>query len=192
MDQYETKQNVRRKHLRARRVRRPPAKGTAWWPALLAMGVMQVRVVGVYWPMRDEPDLRAFYKLLATFGIVIALPVVTNRGTMEYHSWNPAEGSPVEHDCVGIAAPVSGDVVLPEIVLSPCVAWDMRGRRLGYGGGYFDRWRGENPDVVGIAVAMEEDRIDEPIFEAYDLPFDAVATEYRLIRIKNVHDPACE
>ena len=58
-----------------------------------------------------------------------------------------------------------------------------RERRLGYGGGYFDRYLASygNQRPLAVGVAFDELRVPEEIFESFDEPLDAVVTERRII-----------
>lgn len=114
--------------------------------------------VGVYWPTQGEPDLTGVYRVLAARGIKLALPVVIGRDApLEFHAWRP--GDELVADKHGVMAPVQrGAVVLPELLVVPCVGFDAHGYRLGYGGGYYDRTLAvsQPPRTVGIAYAMCE------------------------------------
>ncbi|CCZ18946.1 putative uncharacterized protein [Sutterella wadsworthensis CAG:135] len=71
--------------------------------------------------------------------------------------------------------------MIPDILLVPCLGWSAKHFRLGYGGGYFDRYlaalakNGIHPQVVGIAYAAC--KVDDALFDSLDLPMDFVITE---------------
>jgi 5,10-methenyltetrahydrofolate synthetase len=76
---------------------------------------------------------------------------------MHYRAWNGA--APTIVDECGI--PTSeGARVVPDVVLVPCVGYTAEGYRLGYGGGYFDRWLAQHPDVTTVGIAWSGNRID--------------------------------
>lgn len=182
----ERKQKLREACLAARRRRVLPV-GSMWTPALgeaLRVLVPQARTVGLYWPLRGEPNPGDFARTLALKGVVTALPVCGRGRTMAFRVWDPFSGEPATKDAAGIPAPVGGGTVTPDVLVVPCVGWSACGRRVGYGGGYYDRWiaghEGKGVRLIGIGFA--EDRIeDESVFEAHDLRMDAVATERGLV-----------
>ena len=142
----------------------------AWWrrtrPPLLA----------VYWPLDGEPDLHDTYALLAHEGAALALPVVVQRhAPLAFAAWTPGEA--MLTDPMGIAIP--GDlrtVARPAALLVPCLGFDERGYRLGYGGGFYDRTLAPapRPFTLGIAYACQQLRFD---VDSHDVPLDAVVTE---------------
>ena len=71
----------------------------------------------------------------------------------------------------------------PAMVVAPCVGYAESCRRLGYGGGYFDRYLASygNQRPLAVGVAFDELRVPEEIFESFDEPLDAVVTERRII-----------
>ena len=80
----------------------------------------------------------------------------------------------------GALIPQSGDWIEPEVVIVPLVAFDARGYRLGYGGGFYDRTleglRAKRPTLaVGFAFAAQE--MPRVPIEATDQPLDAIVTE---------------
>lgn len=69
-----------------------------------------------------------------------------------------------------------------DLVLVPGVAFDRDGYRIGYGGGYYDRFLCKlNPKAVTIALAFSIQLIDKVPKGKYDLPMDYILTEKELI-----------
>ncbi len=87
----------------------------------------------------------------------------------------------------GAAVPASSEEVEPQVLIVPLVAFDSRGRRLGYGGGFYDRTlerlRSARPTwAVGFAYAAQEsESLPE---ESTDQPLDAVVTEVGELRFE--------
>jgi 5-formyltetrahydrofolate cyclo-ligase len=111
--------------------------------------------MGVYWPTQGEPDLTEVYRILDERGVELALPVVIARNApLEFYPWRP--GDALVADAHKVMAPVErGTAVKPELLIVPCVGFDIQGYRLGYGGGYYDRTLAVEslPRTVGIAYA---------------------------------------
>ena len=70
----------------------------------------------------------------------------------------------------------------------PLLAFDDKGFRLGYGGGYYDRTleklRNENPELFAIGIAYDDQKLDSVPTESYDQPLDMVITEKTTYRFK--------
>jgi len=77
----------------------------------------------------------------------------------------------------GILQPASGEDELSEVALTPLLAFDGEGYRLGYGGGYYDRYFEEHPKILRVGLAYAGQATKELPHEKHDLPLDAVITE---------------
>ncbi len=147
------------------------------------IGEVGGRLISFYWPIRGEPDLRAFMEDIANTGAAAALPVVVAKGEpLAFRAWSP--GEPLERGVWGIPVPsASARAVAPEIMLAPVVGFDPDCYRLGYGGGYFDRTLAsfaDKPRVIGVGyeVASIESIYPQP----HDIPMDFIVTERRVLR----------
>ncbi|MGR3292210.1 MAG: 5-formyltetrahydrofolate cyclo-ligase [Paracoccaceae bacterium] len=131
-----------------------------------------------YMPIRTEIDtLPALAVLSKTH--TIAVPVVLGSGQpLEFHRWRP--GCPMKAGAFGARIPVAAEPIVPKVVILPLLAFDARGYRLGYGGGFYDRTleilrsRGL---VLAVGFAYDAQEIDNVPTEATDQPLDAVVTE---------------
>jgi 5-formyltetrahydrofolate cyclo-ligase len=143
--------------------------------ALLAGGPPQV--IAFCWPLRKEFDCRPLVGRLLARGWRAAQPVVlAPAAPMVFRPWTP--DTPMTVDRHGIPIPAGDDVVTPDVVLLPLVAFDDQGYRLGYGGGYFDRTLAAlSPRPLAIGVGFELARVDSVRPEPHDIRLDAVVTE---------------
>jgi 5-formyltetrahydrofolate cyclo-ligase len=121
-------------------------------------------VVSGYWPMDDEFDLRPMLEYFSDAGHACALPVVTRLGEpLLFRRWR--QGDRLVANRLGIQEPAGeAPVIDPTVLLVPLLAFDGRGYRLGYGGGFFDRTlarlRGLGP-ALAIGVGFAGQRVDE-------------------------------
>ena len=141
----------------------------AWWEA------HPVSVLGVYWPMRGEPDLHAAYASLTARGVQLALPVVVQKDApLAFARWAP--GDAVVKGSYGVLVPAAFHFVEPAALLIPCVGFNERRYRLGYGGGFYDRTlaRLPRPQAIGIAYSC---LLTEFPTGPHDVALDVVITE---------------
>ncbi|OGB27699.1 MAG: 5-formyltetrahydrofolate cyclo-ligase [Burkholderiales bacterium RIFCSPLOWO2_02_FULL_57_36] len=134
-----------------------------------------VQSLGVYWPIKSEPDLRALYDDLSRKGIKLALPVVTGQDApLAFAAWTP--GDTLARDACGVPTPVERNLIRPEGLLIPCVGFNADNIRLGYGGGYYDRTLAEKPRPIAIGIAYSSARA---AFNAgpHDVALDLVITD---------------
>ncbi len=170
-----------RKHLAATRAQISPAD-KARCDAVIAARVLAwvqaagVESIGVYWPLRGEPDLAPCYRELAARGVQLALPVVLERdAALGFASWQPGED--MVKDKMGVAVPADLRLVArPQALLIPCLGFNAERFRLGYGGGYYDRTLEQTPRplTAGVAYAcLQADFASAP----YDVALDLIITE---------------
>lgn len=147
------------------------------------------RVAG-YWASNGELPLNLAIPPLAARGQRFLLPLVDPREKqLRFAAWQA--GDAVEPNRYGIPEPVAPrEWFAPfqlDLVLVPLLAFDRRGHRLGYGGGYYDRSfaflkdqvRPTEPLLVGIAYDFQELAHIAP--EPWDVRLDYVATDHELI-----------
>lgn len=138
-----------------------------------------VPMLGVYWPIRGEPDLRPLYDVLVAAGVQLALPKVSKRQSpLQFLAWTPGEAMVVDRH--GIAIPAQAAPVWPQALLIACVAFDARGFRLGYGGGFYDRTLAHNPQPTAIGIAYGCAKTDFPVAQ-HDIAMHLVITEEGIV-----------
>lgn len=164
-----------------------PASGETLIAPFLAFlkeaGLDTGAVISAYWPLPEEMDLRPLMRRLHDLGYAIGLPVVLARGApLVFRRWSP--DTPLVQGNFRVMTPPPGaPEIAPDCLLVPLLAFDPRGYRLGYGGGFYDRTLAkarENRQVraIGAAYAAQE-MADLPI-EAFDQPLDGILTEQGL------------
>jgi 5-formyltetrahydrofolate cyclo-ligase len=145
-----------------------------------ALNIAAGSVIGAYIAMKDEADPHVILKKLVARNCVIAFPRVAAKDEpLVFHRWKP--GDVMQPGAYGIPEPSKDwPLAYPQILLVPLLAFDARGHRLGYGGGYYDRtldFLRANSTVRAIGVAYAGQEVDELPREAHDHPLDAVLTE---------------
>ena len=134
-----------------------------------------VQSLGVYWPIRFEPDLRGLYADLSRGGMQLALPVVLGKeAPLGFASWTP--GDPLAEDAHGVPSPVERNWIHPDGLLIPCVGFNADNIRLGYGGGLYDRTLAANPRPLAVGIAYSSARAS---FSAgpHDVALDVIITD---------------
>ncbi|WP_237051503.1 5-formyltetrahydrofolate cyclo-ligase [Magnetospirillum sp. ME-1] len=148
-----------------------------------ALGLPEASVVAGYWPLEGEIDPVPLMEALASRGHVLALPAVTETGgILEFRRWTP--GETLEAGPHGTRHPPAVPPVIPGVVLAPLLAFDRRGFRLGYGGGYYDRTLGElrrSGAILAIGLAFAAQEVGTVPTDPWDIPLDLIATEQGVI-----------
>lgn len=147
------------------------------------------RCLGLYAAMRSEFNAApALVADAARTSRLLALPCARRADRrMDYRVWTvERDGAPPSaRDDFGIPTG-GGETVVPDLVLAPCIGFTRAGHRLGYGGGFYDRWLAEHPATVAIGIAWSWALLPPGAYEpeAHDVPLAAVVTEAGVL-------PAC-
>ena len=141
-------------------------------------------VVSVYWPFQGELDLRGWMARAAERGARVALPVVVAKARpLVFREWIP--GCRMKRGVWGILAPADGEMLTPDVVLAPLVAYDPDGYRLGYGGGFFDRTLAAlSPRARAIGVGHTVAAITTIYPQPHDIGMDAIVTGTGAARLR--------
>lgn len=136
-------------------------------------------MVSGFWPMPGELDIRPVLHALHARGSRVMLPETPPRGNaLIFRRWTPE--SAMIRERFGTYRP-DGEVGTPDVLLVPLLAFDRKGNRLGYGGGYYDRTLAALPGARAIGCAFAALELDEVPVGEYDAPLQAVATELGVI-----------
>lgn len=129
-------------------------------------------VLGLYSPIASE--FNPIHAVSIDCNPQLALPFAQREPVrMHYRLWDGAVSSVLD-EC-GIASS-DGKLCVPDVILVPCVGFTAQRFRLGYGGGYFDRWLALNPGVTAIGVAWSNQQC-EFASAAHDQALDLIVTE---------------
>lgn len=140
---------------------------------------LEPECLGLYWPF--ESEFNAVEVCLEDESLndtELALPFAFKSPRhMEFRLWE-GEAPTLRDECGILTA--SGPAVVPDVVLVPCLGYTREAYRLGYGGGFFDRWLAEHPGVTAVGLAWS---IGECSFapEAHDRALAVIVSERELL-----------
>ncbi len=137
-------------------------------------------VVSGFWPIRSEVDVRPLMFALREGGARLALPAILDRETIVFREL--IRGAPLIDMGFGTVGPgEEAEILDPALMLAPLAAFDARGHRIGYGGGFYDRAiarlhaKGMRPRLIGVAFDCQQ--VSMVPDESHDVRLDAVLTE---------------
>ena len=142
--------------------------------------------VSLYWPMGSELDTRPLISELQALQISCYLPVVVNaHEALIFREWNSEDLLVTGKFDVAVPSDAAA-VGIPDVIITPLLAFDHAGYRMGYGGGFYDRSiekiKSQNPCIaVGFAYAGQE--VDEVVVTAHDQKLDWIVTEKEIRKI---------
>ena len=139
------------------------------------------KIVGGYYPYNYEIDA---IKILDNFekqNFQISLPKIKKDFQMDFFTWSNKE--PLSINKYGIPEPISDEIVEPSILLLPLVAFDKNLNRIGYGGGFYDRYLKKikkNKKIITIGLAYSFQKVKKVPINEYDIKLDFIVTNKKI------------
>lgn len=184
---------IQRQHYRKLRASIPVELATLWSRQIACDLQKNLRSIAfdgtiyLYHPLQGEPDLLSF---LTQARFHIALPRVQIGTNMTFHLWSP--GDELIESPLGLMEPASTALeVAPrsgDVAVVPSVAIDQNGRRLGFGGGYYDRWLGRYRRELGLIIGAVFPPCYCPLLleiEPHDIPVDLCLTGDQTVKFSD-------
>ena len=133
--------------------------------------------IGGYFPVNYEVDDLDILKEFKKKKYQISLPVINKKFDMNFYEWSFNE--PLVVNKYGIPEPSSKKLIYPEIILIPLIAFNKNLYRLGYGGGYYDRYieKINKKKSVKIGLALSFQKNNNISVTKYDKKLDYIVTD---------------
>ena len=151
--------------------------------SFLKIDKLNFKSIGGYYPSNYEIDDLDILDLLEKKNFKVSLPIIKKENQMNFYSWS--RNDPLKINKFGIPEPVSSKIFYPDILLVPLVAYDVSLNRLGYGGGYYDRYIEKIEKVkkvVKIGLAFSFQKISSIPINQYDKRLDFIVTEKEILK----------
>tara|TARA_B100000900_G_scaffold142091_1_gene120433 strand:+ start:805 stop:1344 length:540 start_codon:yes stop_codon:yes gene_type:complete len=135
------------------------------------------KIIGGYYPYNHEIDAIKILDKFEKQNYKISLPKIKKGSEMNFFIWSNKD--PLSINKYGIPEPISNQVVEPNIFLLPLVAFDDNFNRIGYGGGFYDRYLKKikkNKKIITIGLAYSFQKVKKIPTNKYDIKLDFVVT----------------
>jgi 5-formyltetrahydrofolate cyclo-ligase len=139
--------------------------------------------LGGYYPSNFEIDDLEILELLEKKNYKVSLPIIKKNNQMDFFKWS--NNDPLKVNKYGIPEPVSSKIFYPDILLVPLVGYDNDLNRLGYGGGFYDRYIEKIEKikkVVKIGLAFSYQKLKNMPINQYDKKLDFIITEKEILK----------
>jgi 5-formyltetrahydrofolate cyclo-ligase len=138
-------------------------------------------IVAGFWPLQGEIDVLPLLRTLAGRAFRLCLPVTPARGNaLTFRAWRP--GDDLVLGRFGTMHP-EGEALTPDFILTPLLAFDPAGNRLGYGAGYYDRTFAALPAAFRLGCAFAAQKFPHVPHTPHDIKLHAIATEAGVERV---------
>ena len=145
---------------------------------LLEINFSKKKIIGGYFPINFEIDCLQILNKISTKGYSISLPIIKKNRQMDFYIWEV--NNPLTINSLGIPQPIKLKKVYPDIIFVPIVAFDKCRNRIGYGGGFYDRYLekiSKIKDCKIIGLAFSHQKVNKIKVEKFDKKLDLILTE---------------
>ena len=179
-----TKSKIRKKILNIRKKKNIQNIKFSFLKILKEIKPIKKKIIGGYFPVNFEIDvLEILENLEKNIGIQLSFPVIKKNNEMDFYIWS--KKNLLKLNKFGIPEPEKIKKVFPDIIFVPLVAFDNRLYRIGYGGGYYDRYIHKitnKKKLFKIGIAHSCQKINKVPTNKHDKKLDIIITEKYILR----------
>jgi len=135
------------------------------------------KIIGGYYPYNYEIDILQILEKFEKKKFIITLPKIKKNSQMNFYQWSIND--PLAINKFGIPEPISKMVKHPDVLLVPLVAFDKNFNRIGYGGGFYDRYINKirkRKKLLTIGFAYSFQKVKKIPTNNYDIGLDFIIT----------------
>ena len=139
--------------------------------------------IGGYYPVNSEINCLDVLEILEKKNFKISLPITKKNNNMDFYEWSFQDSLRVSQQ--GIPEPNTKTKVIPDVLIVPLVGFDKNKFRLGYGGGFYDRYISKLSNfrkvlTVGFAFSFQE--ISKIPINKFDQKLNFILTDKKIIK----------
>ena len=139
---------------------------------------IKVKTLGGYYPYNYEINPISILENLEKKEYTISLPKIKKNSQMDFYNWSSKD--PLCINKFGIPEPISNKIVYPDVLLVPLVAFDSNLNRIGYGGGFYDRYiqkLKKRKKIITIGLACSFQKVKKIPTNKHDIKMDFIVTD---------------
>ena len=136
------------------------------------------KIIGGYYPYNHEVNVVPLLEKFEKSNYIISLPKISKNSSMNFFVWS--SNDPLNINEYGIPEPITNRMIFPDVLLVPLVAYDKNCNRVGYGGGFYDRYIKRTKkikNILTIGLAFSYQKVKKIPIEKNDVKLDFIITE---------------
>ena len=136
------------------------------------------KIIGGYYPYNHEVNVMPLLEKFEKSNYIISLPKIGKNSNMNFFVWSTND--PLNINEYGIPEPITNRMIFPDVLLVPLVAYDKNFNRVGYGGGFYDRYIKRTKkikNILTIGLAFSYQKVKKIPIEKNDIKIDFIITE---------------
>ena len=146
--------------------------------------INKLKIISSFFSIKSEIPTNDLNKYLISKNKVLSFPVVNpNSNILSFRKFKKNQ-SLIKGSYEIPEPPVENEELIPNLIFVPCLAFDIQGYRLGYGGGYYDRtftyFKSINHQFISVGFAYDDQKVDSVIRDQFDYKLNYVLTEKQL------------
>ena len=135
--------------------------------------------ISIYYPSLFEVNVLKIFEIENKKNLKVFLPVISNNYSMHFYKWSKNDVLCINK--YGLLEPIRSKKKIPNIMLIPLLAFDNRNYRLGYGGGYYDRYINKylknRKNILTVGIAFSFQKFNKLPVTNKDMKLDYILTE---------------
>ena len=180
-----SKKIIRKKILKLRKLKYSNKYKINYSKLLNILKIKKIKkgIVGGYFPVNYEIDDLGILEKFKLKKYKVSLPLIKKNNKLDFHIW--ASKDSLKVNSYGIPEPINNKLVYPDILLVPLVAFDRRKFRLGYGGGYYDRYLEKLKKIknfLSIGLAFDFQKVKRLEINKFDKKLDLILTDKKVYK----------
>ncbi len=145
------------------------------------------KILSGFIPIGSEINILTLLNSFKKLNPTVCMPLVVKKNNpLEFRKWQ--QGNKLENESFGTKAPLkTAEQLTPTIIITPLLAFDKLGYRLGYGGGFYDRTIAslrQRIPVLAVGVAYSCQLVDKVPIDNFDQVLDLIITEGKVYKIR--------
>ena len=143
-----------------------------------------LKIVSSFFSIKSEIPTTDLNKYLISKNKILSFPVVSTKSKILSFRQFKKNQNLIEGNYKIPEPPLENEELIPNLIFVPCLAFDIQGYRLGYGGGYYDRtfayFNNINHQFISVGFAYDDQKIDSVVRDRFDYKLNYVLTEKQL------------
>jgi len=145
------------------------------------------KIIASFLSIKSEIPTAPLNQVIEKYGKVLCLPKMpkNDSGILFFNKY--VHGDKLSEGSYAVKEPLNNDAYLPDIIFTPCLAFDMRGFRLGYGGGFYDKTISHlniiKHNFLTVGLAYDDQKVNNVAHDDLDQKLNYILTEKQLYKI---------
>jgi 5-formyltetrahydrofolate cyclo-ligase len=158
-----------------------------FWQHILPL-IQLKSTIAAYYPRGSELDVLSLLKNINNYDLNILLPVILEKNKIIFCPWQQGDQLTESKFAKGILEPlIKQKVEIPDIIITPLIACDLKGNRIGSGQGMYDRYINNlEKKTVCIGICYDFQLLNEVPNEPHDKKLDLILTDKRFIKFNSI------